>query len=50
MAAKKLRLSITVYVKKADISYQWLDIFIYLYISISFISILEIATVSLILQ
>ena len=48
MAAKKLRLSITVYVKKADISYQWLDIFIYLYIS--FISILEIATLSLILQ
>ena len=48
MAAKKLRLSITAYVKKADISYQWLDIFIYLYIS--FISILEIGTLSLILQ
>ena len=48
MAAKKLRLSITVYVKKADISYQWLDIFIYLYIS--FISIVEIATLSVILQ
>ena len=48
MAAKKLCLSDAVYLKRADISYQWSDIFIYLYIS--FMSILEIATVSLILQ
>ena len=48
MAAKKLCLSEAVYLKMADISYQWSDIFIYLYIS--FMSILEIATVSLILQ
>ena len=48
MAVKKFHFSAIVYVKKADISYQWLDIFIDLYIS--FMPILEIATLSLILK
>ena len=47
MAVKKFHFSAIVYVKKADISYQWLDIFIYLYIS--FMPTLEIANLSLIL-
>ena len=48
MAVKKFHFSAIVYVKKADISYQWLDIFIDLYIS--FMPFLEIATLSLILK
>ena len=35
MAVKKLRFSATVYVKKADISYEWLEVFICVHISLS---------------